>query len=310
MKLARTTAIAVGVGIAALTGCAPGDVDTDSSESTALVETFFAHLEAGRASDAAALTTIAFDRALVDDDFYRASHALPTDAHVVTSTGSQSGASVTVEFAFEGVDAAVTLDVGTTRDGDDLKIARLDTTDWIGVGTPAPGTLTVNDRQAYEIAERTEVTLLPAAYAVEYTDPTGILDGLGRGSAFTAYVPEVRNSGGETLAAGFHFTPTYLPDVEPRLEDALARLQAACEADGFTGASCPTEFPAEPREASDTEWFRQPGPEIRYLDGEFQATVPYKVVFWDGDVSTTLDASYSGTISRDDSGTIVFTASS
>ncbi|UTT59701.1 hypothetical protein [Cellulosimicrobium cellulans] len=89
----------------ALVACAPGAPDTDTTESVAVVEDFFAKLEAGRASDAAALTTIDLDEDLVDDDFYRASVARPTDARVVASSGSPAGASVTVEFSLDGVDA-------------------------------------------------------------------------------------------------------------------------------------------------------------------------------------------------------------
>jgi hypothetical protein len=63
---------------AILAGCARGSVDTDTTESVAVVEDLFARLEAGRASDAAALTMVDLDEDLVDDDFYRTSVARPT----------------------------------------------------------------------------------------------------------------------------------------------------------------------------------------------------------------------------------------
>lgn len=299
---AGTIALSVMLG-----GCAAGEVDTDSSESTALVEEFFADLEAGRATDAAALTAIDFDKELIDDEFYRASVALPTKARIVTSSGSQAGASVTIEFALEGVTTPVSLEVHTTREGDELRISDLGTTDTIGAGRSVPGTLTINGRREYQVAELTRVTMLPGAYSVEFTDPTGLLEGLGRDSSFTAYVPAVRTPDGETVAEGFAFAPTFRPDVEPGLKEALEQLQAACEKDGFTGPSCPTEFTLGPRKDSLPEWFRQPGPEIRLIDGSYEVTARYAVVFWNGDVSTKFDATYTGVISRDASGKIALT---
>lgn len=305
-----TAAVALGIASAALAGCAPQPVDTDTSESTAVVDAFLAHLEAGEAREAAALTTIEFDDALVDDAFYRASAALPTDAHIVSSAGSADGAAVTVEFAFDGVDAPVTLELGTSRDGEEVKIDRLGPAERIGAPAPVPGTLIVNDRVEFPLLEpAAEVSLLPGAYAVEYADPTGLLEGADGASAFTAYVPEVVAADGSIIGTGFAFTPVFMQDVEPGLADALARLQAACEADGFAGPSCPAGFPTEPRESSSTEWFPKTEPQIVFLDGEFATTAKYDVVFWNGDDSTTVEASYTGTVSRDASGSITFTPS-
>jgi len=305
-----TAAAALGIASAALAGCAPQQVDTDTSESAAVVEAFLAHLEAGEASEAAALTTIEFDDALVDDEFYRASAALPSDAHIVSSAGSADGATVTVEFTFDGVDTPVALELGTSRDGDELKINRLGGTERIGAPAPVPGTLIVNGRQEFPLLEpAADVALLPGAYAVEYADPTGLLEGADGASAFTAYVPEVVAADGTIVGTGFAFTPVFRQDVDPGLADALARLQAACEADGFTGPSCPAEFPTEPREGSGAEWFLKTEPQIVFLDGEFATTAEYDVVFWDGDDSTRVEASYTGTVARDASGSITFTPS-
>lgn len=290
-----------------LAGCAPGAVDTDTTESVAVVEDFFASLEAGRASDAAALTTIDLDEDLVDDDFYRASVARPTDARVVASSGSSAGASVTVEFTLDGVDGPVSLEVRTTRDGDRTTISDLGTADTIGAGQPVSGTLTVNGQVEYPAAELTPVTLLPGAYAVEYTDPTGLLEGLRRGSSFTAFVPDVVREDG-VVAEGFAFTPTLRPDVEPGVEEAVEGLRAACEDEGLAGPSCPSELVENARETSRTEWFAEPGPEIRYVDGAYEATAEYTVLLWDdGDLPVEVRASYTGTVARDAAGKVTFT---
>ncbi|MBE9926952.1 hypothetical protein G8C93_13755 [Cellulosimicrobium cellulans] len=306
----RRAAVLLAGGLAVpaiLAGCAPGTVDTDTTESVAVVEDFFARLEAGRASDAAALTTVDLDEDLVDDDFYRASVARPTDARVVASSGSSVGASVTVEFTLDGVDGPVSLEVRTTRDGDRTMISDLGTADTVGAGQPVPGTLTVNGQVEYPAAELTPVTLLPGAYAVEYTDPNGLLEGLGRGSSFTAYVPDVVREDG-VVAEGFAFAPTLMPDVEPGVEEAVERLQAACEDEGLTGPSCPSELVENARETSRTEWFAEPGPVIRYVDGAYEATAEYTVLLWDdGDLPAEVRASYAGTVSRDASGKIAFT---
>ncbi|MFJ1512984.1 hypothetical protein [Cellulosimicrobium funkei] len=290
-----------------LVACAPGAPDTDTTESVAVVEDFFAKLEAGRASDAAALTTIDLDEDLVDDDFYRASVARPTDARVVASSGSPAGASVTVAFSLDGVDAPVSMEVRTTRDGDRTTISDLTTADTIGAGQPVSGTLTVNGQVEYPAADLTPVTLLPGAYAVEYTDPNGLFEGLLRGSTFTAYVPDVVRDG-EVAAEGFAFTPTLMPDVEPGVEEAVERLRAACEDEGLTGPSCPSELVENAREGSRTEWFAEPGPEIRYVDGVYEATARYTVLIRDGgDLPAEVHASYTGTVSRDATGKITFT---
>ncbi|MFD0559577.1 hypothetical protein FB566_0224 [Stackebrandtia endophytica] len=304
-------AVATGVGLVGLVGCAAAPIDTDDSGSIALVEEFFADLEAGKASEAAALTSMDFGEEFVDDDFYRASAAFPTDARIVETSGYDAAAfSAIVEFTLEGADVPATLEVRTTREGDELKISGWRGDSAIAIGPfPAAGTVTVNDRLEYVLAaEDNRLTLLPGAYSVEYDDPTGLLQLSGRDAAFTAYVPEIVTANGEVLAAGFQVVPTFMPDVEPGLYEAVGQLQAACAEEGFIGPSCPAEFTwDEPFDGSVTaEWFRGPGPEIRLVDGGYQATANYQVRF-SNDTAPVMTVSYTGTIGRDASGAVTFT---
>lgn len=63
----------------------------------------------------------------------------------------------------------------------------------------------------------------------------------------------------------------------------------------------------EPLDASVTaEWFREPGPEILFADGSFQAVATYQIRFSD-DVAPIMTVSYSGTITRDSANAIVLT---
>lgn len=308
-------AAAAALGALALSACAPTPLDTDDSESIALVEEFFAHLEAGEAAEAAALTSIDFTDEVVDDAFYGASAALPTDATIVSTTGDDaSSLSAVVEVTLDSVPERVQLEVRVARDDDELRIAG-----WRG-GSPitigpadVPGTLTVNGALEYTLADsRNTLMLLPGVYTGEYDDPSRLTRLIGQEDSFTAVVPELAVS--ETVAPGgparLDATPVLASDVEPGLRDAVEALQDACAAEGFAAPACPDELAAvvpEPLDSAVTaEWFREPGPEFRFVDGRFEATSSAQVRFSDDTLPLTT-VSYSGTISRDASGRIVLT---
>ena len=295
-----------------LTACSPAPIDTDDSGSIALVEEFFAHLEAGEASEAAALTDMDFADEFIDDDFYRASVALPSNARIVATSGDDSiGLTATVEYILDDPGDPIDLDIRVSpRDGE-LKISGWKSDGLITIGpVNAPGIVTVNGRLEYEVAEEgNTLTLLPAAYAGEYHDPTGLTHLIGQDSTFTASIPRLLNDDG-SRGPRLNASPTLLPDVEPGLLAAIEDLQAACAEEHFAGPSCPEELTAalsEPLDSSVTaEWFREPGPEIYFTDDGYRATSTYQVVFSD-DAAPTMTVSYTGIVSRDPAGTIIFT---
>jgi len=305
----RTALVGVLAIAVSLTGCARG-IDTDDSGSTALVEEFFAHLEAGEATKAAALTTIDFPDEFIDDDFYRASDALPTDARIVETTGYDAGRfTATVEYTFDGAEAPGKLELVVYREDGELQITgwRGDTPITIG-GIESAATVTVNDQLEYPLAEDgAELQLLPGAYGVSYDDPTGLTKLLGTEDAFTAYVP---NLGGDEGQADFSFSPAFTPDVEPGLAAAVEGLQAACAAERFVGPSCPAELTAslpEPLgEAVTAQWFREPGPAFTLIDGEYHATSTFRIRFSDDELPITT-VSYTGVLTRDTAGAVTFT---
>lgn len=310
LALAALATAALGL----LTACAPTPIDTDNSQSIALVEEFLADLEAGKATEAAALTAIDFDQRFIDDDFYRASAALPTNTRIVETSGYDSGGFVaTVEYTLDGIDSPGTFRLQTTRDeGDeDLKIDFWGLNPEVRIAArPAAGTFTVNGQYEFVVEEENVLTLLPAAYAVEYHDPTGLLTPLGKDSEFTAYEPEIVDASGALVADGLSIAPTLMPDVEPGVYAAIKNLQAACTEEQFVGPSCPDELIenlAGPLDTSITaDWFRDPAIQFEYVDGGYHASTGYKVKFSD-DSLPMMEVSYSGEVTRDGSGGIAFT---
>lgn len=289
----------------ALAGCAAG-IDTDDSGSRAVVEKFLDHLEAGEATAAAALTEMEFGDEFIDDDFYKASAALPTDAKIVKTTGYDDfGFSATVEFVLDDPAEPQSLDLRVVEDDGVFTIAS-----WWGyipirIGPfPAHGTVRVNDTLEYTLAdEGNELDLLPAVYNLEYTDPTGLLRlGVDDDTSFTVTSP---NNG-----EGFSIVPSFMPDVEPAITAEVERLQNACASEGFTGPSCPAELidavTASPAAATmPAEWFRANGLDIRMKGDGYEATAIYDVRS-DG-LPDLVTVSYVGAVTRDASGAVIFT---
>jgi len=308
MSLTRRRTLAVSalllIGSAALTGCAAG-IDTDDTGSVAVVEKFLKHLEAGEATAAAALTDLDFADELIDDDFYAASAALPTDARIVKTSGYDDfGFSATVEFVLDDASAPESLDL-TVRENDGVfTIVRWSSYLPVRIGPyPAHGVVRVNNTLDYTLAKAgNDLTLLPAAYALEYTDPTGLLRlGAEDDTSFTVNSP---NRG-----EGFSIVPSFLPDVEPSITTEIERLQNACAAEGFTGPSCPPGLvdavTASPGAATSSgEWFRDSGIDIRMKGDGYEATSSY--TFRNDELPDLITVSYTGTVTRGASGAVVF----
>lgn len=288
----------------ALTGCTAGEYPDDST-SIAVVEEFFGHLVSGEATAAAALTDIDFQQELVDDDFYAASPAVPTEARITKTHGEDGGAfSATVEYVLDDPTQPVTLDVQVRdRDGD-MKISgwEFDVPFTLGP-TPSAGVVTVNGQIEYNLADSgNELRLLPGLYEMTYEDPTGLtqLEGHDR-DTFTVTVPD---------RAGVSLVPMLLPDVEPAVTAEIERLQAACESENHTGDSCPAELVAAMEHASAgeptaIEWYRESGPDFQFTGGTYEATSSYLV--HSDQLPQDVTVTFTGTVARDDSGTVTFT---
>jgi len=293
--------LALGASVAA---CAPS-VDTDDSGSIAVVEEFLAHLEAGEATAAAALTDMEFSAELVDDDFYAASAAIPRDARIVSTEGYDGAAfRATVEYVLDDPARPESLEVRVREDDGAFAIAGWTDDLPVRIGPyPAAGVVEVNGEIEYTLAdEGNELLLLPGLYTLTYLDPTRLLqvDGV-QDPSFTLLVPSVDRP---------VIVPGFLPDVVPAISAELDRLQAACQAEGFTGPSCPAELvdamaltPVSP--SANVLWFAQSGPELVLTDGGYELHASY--LFESDELPRTIDVSYSGAVTRDASGAVVLT---
>ena len=291
-----------------LASCSAKPIDTDDSGSIALVEEFFAHLEGGEAAQAAALTSMEFDDEFIDNDFYRASAALPSDMRIVNTSGYDSGGfEANVSYVTNDPDHPSTLDVRVRHDDDDnLTIASWDGSTVVHTSPSLfPGTLTVNATLDIDMTEGRTLTLLPAAYRAEYSDPGRLTHFVGQDSEFIANIPY--SGDGPRLNA----TPALLPEVSDGVLAAIEDYQAACAEEGFVGSSCPNELVEYVGTALDSsvtaEWYTRPGPEIVYENGEFRATNDYQVELSSWEPGSIIDVTYSGVVSRDEGGDIVVT---
>ena len=306
MNLTRVLGIpaVVLVGSMALAGCTAGE-KTDDSGSIAVVEKFFAHLESGEASAAAALTEMDFPEELIDDKFYAASAALPSDSRILQTEGYDGGGfSATVQYVLDDPSEPVTLEVTVGELEDELRVSGWRFNSPLRIGpVPAAGVVTVNEQLEYTLAEEgNELLLLPAIYSFTYNDPTGLLllNG-GEGNSFTAAVP-----GSDTVS----IVPSFLPDVVPAVRDNVERLQSDCEEEAFTGPSCPTELIDAMKIAQDSgpvtvEWFREAGADIVWKDGSYESTMSYRV--HSEQLPQDVVVSYTGAVTRNSAGDVVFT---
>ncbi|MGO3146150.1 MAG: hypothetical protein ACTIJ6_00580 [Leucobacter sp.] len=291
------------IGSVALTGCTAG-VSTTDAGSIAVVEEFFGHLEAGEATRAAALTDMQFDDEFVDDDFYAASIALPADSRITKTEGYDGGLfTATVEYVLDDPSEKVTLDVTVRELEGELKISGWGVDVPLTIGPyPAAGVVTVNDSLEYTLAdEGNKLSLLPGTYAFTYEDPTGLLTlSEGEETSFAVQAPD---------PGKLSIVPSFMQDVAPAVTAEVERLQRACEAEAFTGASCPPELIEAMQGASDAgpksvEWFRESGPDI-VLKGQGYVSTSTYLVHSDS-LPEDVSVSYTGAVTRDASGAVAF----
>ncbi|MBP1326498.1 hypothetical protein JOF28_001730 [Leucobacter exalbidus] len=294
----------VAAGSVALVGCAASAPAPDNSGSIEVIEQFFDHLEAGEATAAAALTDVDFDAALIDDDLYAASAAIPSDARIVSTVGDGwTGVTAQVEYVLDDQAHPETLELrARTQDGVP-KITGLGSHLSVHISLlPYAGTLTINDAFTFTPSEveSGSITLLPARYDFTYADPTGLLEMTdAEDSAFTVQTPT------DDLHA---IRPTFRPDVEPAVAAEIQRLQGACEDEGLTGPSCPSELVEALRDVADpaaisVSWFRQTGPDLVLTGQEYELAATYLARLEEPRVTVTV--SYAGRVTRDEAGTVV-----
>ena len=162
--LAAALAIAAASALA-LTGCAANaDVNAKGEDkaSIAVIEEFFAHLEAGETTEAAGMTEIDFPKTSLDEDFYTASGVTPSDVKVIETSGDDSYAvTATVEFVLDDPDHPATAELKVTNtDGERTIGWSYSTYSLINVGSP--GHIVINDELEFGMSpDAHKVTLLP-----------------------------------------------------------------------------------------------------------------------------------------------------
>lgn len=309
------------VALATLVGCTPGPLDEEGevSASVAVIDEFFAHLEAGETAEAAALTTIDFPAEVLDEDFYTASGVTPSKAKVVSTSGDDAYAvKATVEYVLDDPDDPVTATFTITNNGDGER-----TVGWEQDGgyplilIGAPGRIVVNDE--LEFSPSTEahgLVLLPGLYDVAYVDETGTthLDDDGS-TEFALPMPvtgdrEVPNlpSGVSATSGNISVSISVPPETIDAVEAQIDELTTACVAEGMTGPSCPPElreYGAPPTDPSSVEWFRSPGYGLEIAEGRVTYSMGFTVNA-DGEVFPETVV-YVGDVTQNDDGTIVYT---
>lgn len=308
-----------------LAGCSPStEISSDgpTEQGVTVLEEFFDHLESGQPAEAAALTSIDFPAEFVDDDFYMASAARPTDARIIDATGDDSYAvKATVEYVLDDPDSPVTATFTvTTADGER-------TVSWSGAGRygliflSSPGRITVNDTLEYSMSqEGYDLMLLPGLYDISYTDPTGVtwLEGDGT-SDFTLAYPVEETPADSELPENVGVTTSYISvnaypeaSVTTAVEEEITRLTTACTEEELTGPSCPPalrEYGGSLVEPSTAEWFQEPDPRgYTIAEGTVHYTQAFSVIV--GEEVFSLPAVYEGAVTRAEDGTITYTQSS
>lgn len=315
-RILALTALAV----VALAGCSPsGSVsgDGETSESVALLEEFFGHLEAGETSDAAAMTSIDFPAEFLDEDFYAASAALPSDAKVVTTKGSDEyTVTATVEFVLDDPENPASATFQVKNDDGERTISWRDEKFSI-INIASPGRIVVNGELAYAMQPTGahDLFLLPALYDIVYDDPTGTTQ-LGDDGTNEFTLPWPLDdadpaSDFPSNATVSHWNlsvSAWVPtDVIAAADAQIDALTAACVAEGMTGPSCPPEVLAYGKplvDPSTVEWFRAPATAPVISDGRVEYSKGFTVRA-DGDTYPET-AVYTGTLTRDADGAVTF----
>lgn len=302
-----------------LTGCTAGGSGEYAAEQQVVAE-FFALLGSGDTSGIADLIT---DRALPDtavleDDFYAAAVARPTDATVASAFEAEPGeVFVTVNYSLGGDDREI--QVAVVQSGGTAKIdgwlhSAL-TIDALG----APGAFEVNESiEVGEVEGSTQFVALPGLYTFEYVDPEGLgtVDPEGAASkSFPVEFPvepeqlgEVVPSGVEARGSAISTEPRLLAAVATEVETQIGELVEQCSASALVGESCPPDLRArvDPSGTVDTGsivW-RESSTEPSSPSSQWSFSAEYSVFFIYVDLpgTVTADVTFSGRIASDSQG--------
>lgn len=307
-------------GTAALASCSAstGTGENGPTEaSVAVLDDFFEHLEKGESADAAAMTSIDFPEEFIDEDFYAASAALPSDAKVIDVEGSDEySVTATVEYVLDDPENPVTATYKVKNSDGERRISwSHESFGVINVGSP--GRLVLNDEMEYPMsAEAERVFLLPALYEFTYHDPTGTtqLDPDGT-NEFTVAWPMDDQPSDAGLPARVNVSTanvSVIAYVETEITDAadaqIDELLAACVAEGLAGPSCPAsvvEYDKPLVDPSSVEWLQESGYGVGSTDGVVEYSKGFTLRA-DGDPYPA-PAVYEGTVTRDADGVVTFT---
>lgn len=308
------------LGATALCGCSPSmstSTEGETTQSVALLDEFFKHLEAGETSAAAALTDIDFPEKFIDTDFYKASVAIPSQAKVVQSEGNDdSVVDVTVEFVLDDPKHPQTATF-KVKNSEGQRVVTGWGEKFSIINTASPGHIIVNGELEYAMKRNDghDLLLLPALYDISYEDPTGMTQ-LGADGTNEFDMPwPFDKSGTYEIPANVSISPGAL-SVSAQVEaesiadvDAqIDALTAACVQESLSGPSCPDSLPKKPRalnDPSNVQWFELPGYGVLPSDGRVEYSKGFTVEA-DG-ASYAQGAVYSGTLTKDADGKIVFT---
>ncbi|KQQ66876.1 hypothetical protein [Microbacterium sp. Leaf320] len=308
------------LGAAALASCT-ASADTSGNgpteASVAVLDEFFAHLENGESTDAAAMTSIDFPAEFIDEDFYAASAALPSDAKVVDVKGSdEHTVTAIVEYVLDDPDQPMTATFKVKNtDGERLISWSDERLAVINVGSP--GRLVLNGEMEYPMSADAELAfLLPALYEFTYDDPTGItqLDPDGTNEFTVAWPMDDQPSDADlpdrvnVSTANVSVVAYVEADVTDAVDAQIDELMAACVAERLAGPSCPAsvvEYDRPLVDPSTVEWLREPGYGVSGTDGVVEYSKGFTLRA-DGDSYPT-PAVYEGTVTRDAAGVVTFT---
>ncbi|MEN0022212.1 MAG: hypothetical protein AAGC61_02945 [Microbacterium sp.] len=320
LRATRTLALSA-LAVVALAGCSPsGNVtgDGDTTESVALLEEFFGHLEAGETTDAAAMTSIDFPSEFLDEDFYAASAALPSDAKVVKTKGSDKyTVTATVEFVLDDPENPASATFQVKNDDGERTISWRDEKFSI-INVASPGRIVVNGELDYAMQpdDTQDLYLLPALYNIAYDDPTGTTQ-LGDDGTNEFTLPWPMDDADPASDFPSNATVTHWnlsvsawvePDVIEAADAQIDALTDACVAERMAGPSCPPEVLAYGKplvDPSTVEWFRTPATGPVVSDGRVEYSKGFTVRA-DG-VTYPEPAVYTGTLTKDAEGTVTFT---
>jgi hypothetical protein len=320
-RIRALTALTVAAfGATALASCAAsGDTGENgpTEASVAVIDEFFAHLEKGESAEAAAMTSIEFPAEFVDEDFYGASAALPSDATVVDVEGSDEySVTATVEYVLDDPENPIVATYTVKNTDGERRISwSHESFGVINVGSP--GRLVLNGEMEYPMSvDAEQVFLLPALYEFTYDDPTGTtqLDPDGTNEFTVAWPMDDEPSDADlpdrvnVSAANVSVLAYVETDVTDAADAQIEALIAACVAERLAGPSCPAsvvEYGKPLLDPSTVQWVPESGYGVGGTDGLVEYSKGFTLIA-DGDPYPT-PAVYEGTVTRDAAGVVTFT---